>query len=160
MTNTITKLLDGLGFWGSIGVVIIVLVIVALTGFKIGKFEVNGLLHHFIKEKLSPMTQEDFKYELEIDKENKIGFEIPRPNVKIYGRLWNKEHTVVYRLLEDKWNYCKVVDLTECNITSSLISLLEDKAQKFDGLTIYLTHDQVKLVAYLEQYQNIKLEIR
>lgn len=162
MWQAIGKLFENLGFWGALIVVILAIITLALTGIKLGKFELTSVLRHFYDKKDLPI-QNDYKYEIEIDDEEKIGFEIPRPNIFIYGKLWNKDHSYIYRLLEERWKDCSVVDLTQCNITSTLISLLENKINKLGAMTIYISNDQVKLLGYLsqDQYKNlVKFEIR
>lgn len=146
-----------LGFTGTLIVLILPIVLLSilvfLRGFEFSNFKLKG----FLKEKKENLDH--YRYETEVG-DSVIGFEIPKPDVKIFGKLWNKEHITIYRLLEDKWRDCKSVDVTDCNITSTLISLLEDKCQNFGELTIYATLDQLPLLNYLQQHEKIKIEAR
>ena len=128
-------------------------ILVFIRGVEYKSFKLHGLF-----EKIRP-TVDHYVHELSIG-DSIIGFEIPKPAVRIYGKLWNKEHIAVYRLLEDKWREGTKIDVTECNITSTLISLLEDKYQKFGELVIYATFDQLPLLNYLKQYKEVSIESR
>ena len=134
--------------------IVLLSVLIFVRGFEYKNFKLHGLF-----EKSTP-TIDHYIHELRIDDDNIIGFEIPKPAVRIYGKLWNKEHINIYRLLEDKWRDGTKVDIIECNITSTLISLLEDKYQTFGTLTIYATAEQLSLLNYLKQYKEIQIESR
>lgn len=144
-----------LGYTGTLIVCILPVVLgsilIFLKGFKFKNFEISGIL--------KPKSQDPNKFRMKVG-DDFIGFEIPKLNVKIYGKSWNKDHVYIYRQLEDRWRDCKFVDITESNITSTLISLLEDKYQKFGELTIYAAHEQLALLSYLQQYQKIQIESR
>lgn len=146
-----------LGFYGLLILgalpVLLFSLLIFIRGIEYKSFKLNGLFE------VRKPTVDHYTHELAVG-DVVIGFEIPKPMVRIYGRLWNKEHINIYRLLEDKWREGSKVDVTECNITSTLISLLEDKYQIFGELTIYATADQLSLLNYLKQYKEISIESR
>jgi len=89
----------------------------------------------------------------------KIGFKIPEPHVVIYGNLWNKSHIPLYGVLDRLWTAGNTVEL-RCNITSPLVSLLEDKAKQFGSLNIIALSDQMVLLNVFENYENIHIQTK
>ena len=166
MEAFLVQLVKTLGYTGSLAIIIVTLILILLPGFSFGdKVKFKGLLslfgkgHDDIPE--PDEIKEDYKYRLKVDKDSVIGFDIPIPMIVIIGDTWNKNHLPVYRMLESKWRpEITSVDLTQCNITSSLVSLLHDKAQNLPTLTIYVKASDRKLLEYFSQFQNVKIEER
>lgn len=167
MEAFLVQLVKTLGYTGSLSIILIALVLILLPGFSIGEeIKFNGLLSMFRKPAADPLEdadeiKEDYRYRLKISEDHHIGFDIPIPMIVIHGDMWNKNHLPVYRMLESKWRPdITSVDLTQCNITSSLVSLLHDKAQNLPSLTIYVKSSDKKLLEYFSQFQNVKIEER
>lgn len=169
-----------LGFWGTFILALIPMVVISIVaGFSIimygFKNPMNGnVVLEGIKQRqdrkaeaaasappadTKTIVADDYSAYVIVEGE-KVGFKVPETYVRIYGQKWNRNHVELYRNLENKWKACKVIDLTECNITSSLISLLEDKATELLELKIYARSDQQVLLNYLKQYGNIQIETR
>lgn len=154
-------LLKNLGFAGTSAVLGLVVVFSGLFGFKTSYFEFHGLIHWIKNRKKTEDVEDNYYTCSEVNEDgDKIGFDIPREFVKICGTSWSRETIKMYRLLEERWVHCNIVDITECNPTTTLISLLENKANKFGSLTIYASHEQMKLLNYLQQIDKIKFEVR
>ncbi len=157
-------LLKNLGLAGTSTILALLVIFSVLFGFKTSYFEFQGVIHWFKNRKKN--KNDDIAID---DNHNMVttpcgddvcGFEIPKEYVRIFGKSWNRDSINLYRMLEERWEHCNVVDITECNATTSLISLLENKAEKFGSLTIYATHEQMKLLNYLQQISTIKFEVR
>jgi hypothetical protein len=157
-------ILKNIGFAGTSTILIIILIFFALFGFKTSHFEFQGLVNWVKNRKKNKQDEEmdDNYYACSKTTEDgsKIGFDIPREFVKICGTSWSREDIKMYRMLEERWEHCNIVDITECNATTTLISLLENKANKFGSLIIYASHEQMKLLTYLQQIDKIKFEVR
>lgn len=155
-------LIKNIGNLGVFGLLTVAVIFFGLFGVKTSYFEFSGILQYFKNRNKEKNIIEDDYYVCKSkgDDGEDIGFEIPREFVKIFGKSWSRDDIKLYRLLEERWEHCNVVDITECNATTTLISLLENKAQKFGSLTIFASHEQMKLLNYLQQLKNIKFEVR
>ena len=167
--EALVQLIKTLGYSGSLIVVCIFLISVLLPGFSFGeKVKFSGLISIFKKKQTEATVEqpdqvnEDYYCHIKHNEEL-IGFEIPKPKVYIFGQTWNSkddECVKLYSRLDEKWDQCDSVDITQANITSSLVSLLVDKAEKFPKLRVYHKQDQTVLLNVLTKYSNVELEAR
>ena len=154
----IAEIVKVLGFWGTFILLslpfavftIIAGVLILLHGLKNPMNGVQiliGIRKPRVEESKPTTFSDNLILEFEVDKEPH-GFQIPEGYVILYGKKWNREHVEYYRMLEDRWVQCPIVDITRANVTSSLVSLLEDKADQLGSLKIFATADQVVLLNY------------
>lgn len=117
-----------------------------------------------IKELIKPVKKEYEKVpgissaaEIIVNKE-KVGFVIPDPFVKIYGNYWNSsEHKDIYDKFERNWDYIHIIDVTDCNITSRLISCIVNKSKKHTT-TVICRSEQEPLLKIFDGYSKVKIK--
>lgn len=98
----------------------------------------------------------NLKHEFVEEENQSLGYIVPPNYLYIYGRLWSTaKHSDLYLKLEKDWTTQNVLDIRDTNVTSILISLIEDRIASFDKLTIIHTKDQEKPLSYLKKYLNI-----
>lgn len=85
-----------------------------------------------------------------------LGYIIPPNYLYLYGRLWSTtKHGDLYSRFERDWKDIDIIDIRETNITSVLISIIEDKSQNLSKLTIIHNSDQKTALSYLKEFPNI-----
>ena len=128
-------------------------------GLRLGKFII-------LEPHSSALSKEDNDYYARfisnlkhenLEEDNlKLGYIVPPNYLYIYGRLWStSKHSDLYLKLEKDWQTQNVIDIRDTNVTSVLISIIEDKVVLFDKLTIVHNKDQEKPLSYLKKYLNI-----
>lgn len=86
-----------------------------------------------------------------------IGFIVPKSGVTIFGDGWNtKDHAEQYNRFEEEWRTQLSINVISARITSTLISIIENKAKQFSKIRIICTPDQKTILHYLEQYPNVE----
>lgn len=128
-------------------------------GLRLGKFTILEP-HSSVKASITNLYYDRFMSNLTheyVDEDNlQLGYIVPPNYLYIYGRLWSTaKHSDLYLKLEKDWTNQNVIDIRDTNVTSILISLIEDKVTSFDKLTIIHNKDQEKTLSYLKKYVNI-----
>ena len=128
-------------------------------GISIGKIVILKP-HHNISD---PNDNDFFKKYINFTKHESLredtidlGYIIPPNFLYLYGKLWStSKHSDLYLKLERDWNEQDIIDIRDTNVTSILISIIEDKLMKLKSMTIIHTQDQNTTLSYLKKYENI-----
>lgn len=127
-------------------------------GLHIGKYTILEP-HSSVKERSNiyyDKFMSNLKHEYVNEENDSLGYVVPPNYLYIYGRLWSTaKHSDLYLKLEKDWIGQNIIDIRDTNVTSILISLIEDKVTSFDKLTIIHNKDQEKPLSYLKKYVNI-----
>lgn len=161
-TDILIKFFDYLwsnnSFLYAIATVVFVVWSIYKNGLKIGKVQVfvphssfNTNESDYYKRFLDNIIHHKTKEE-----SMELGYIIPPNYLYLYGRLWSTtKHGDLYSRLERDWKDINIIDVRDTNLTSVLISIIEDKAQNLDKLTIIHNTDQKIGLSYLKEYSNI-----
>lgn len=128
-------------------------------GLKFGRYVIlephssveNDYDNHYYKKYMS-----NLKHEFLQEDNHPLGYIVPPNYLYIYGRLWSTaKHSDLYLKLENDWTTQNILDIRDTNVTSVLISIIEDRVPSFEKLTIIHNKDQEKTLSYLRKYLNI-----
>jgi hypothetical protein len=131
-------------------------------GLRLGKYTILEP-HSGVEKNKDNSFYERFMTNLKheyVNEDNEIlGYVVPPNYLYIYGRIWStSKHSDLYLKLERDWKDQDVIDIRDTNVTSILISIIEDRVTSFEKLTIIHTKDQEKTLAYLKKYVNINFK--
>lgn len=117
--------------------------------------------------KVYPKVVHDYIENCEYDELNEgsfyISYFIPPKNsaIKIVGK-WDsalEEHKKMIEKIERDWNGSTAVDIKDCNLSSAILSLIEDKYAKEGEMLIVHSADQENMIKrYFSQFEGIKFQ--